>query len=49
MARALPAEPDESVSMRVPSDNDVDIDRNEMARPIHRAPESSTEHAHECS
>jgi len=35
--------------MRVLSDNDVDIDRNEMARPIHDAPESTREHAHKCS
>jgi hypothetical protein len=35
--------------MRVASDNDVDIDRNEMAPPIHDAPESTIERAHGCS
>ena len=45
----LSDEENESVSMCVASDNDVDIDRHEMARPIHDAPESTKEHAQGCS
>jgi hypothetical protein len=35
--------------MNVLSDNDVDIARDEMAPSMHRALESSPEHAHKCS
>ena len=39
----------ESVSMHVVSDNDVDMRRDEKARLVAIVPEASAEHVHECS
>ena len=47
--RVLPDGMNESVSMRVVSDNDVDMRRDQKARFVDSVPEASAEHAHECS